>query len=836
MLAAVFIVAAVLLTRVFSSPADTYTGGDGVEGLTATLARDLPDDPPDVEFTEVTASAGIAFDHFGGERSSQLPEDMGSGAAWGDYDNDGWPDLFLVNIAAPLAGAVDGSGGEPDGDARSRLYRNLGDGTFEDVTGSSAIDHSELGMGAAWADYDGDGWRDLVVTAYGQNRLYRNEGDGRFVDVSAAAGLSRDIGFWAGAAWGDYDRDGDLDLYVTGYAKYTPGANAGVNLLQYEVEVPASLNPSSYRPERNLLYRNDGDGTFTEVAEAAGVDGTDGRSLSGTWADFDGDGWLDIYVANDVSDNALYLNQQDGTFTNVSHAALVADYRGAMGLGVGDWDEDGDPDLFITHWIAQENALFSNRLSDGAGSDGRPLQFLDEADRYGLGQIALDYVGWGTSFVDYDNDGRLDLFVANGSTFQQDEDPRRLEPMVDQLFWNRGPDEGFYDVSPVSGAYFAAARVGRGAAFADYDLDGDLDALVVNHGEAPSLLRNDGGDAAAWLAVDLPGDPVGARVRFVVGGRSLVRWMGTQSSYLSQNSPVVHVGLADAASVDSIEVTWPDGQIGVWTDVPARRRVTLDREGGLTASSGAAGAAVATLDDRERITRFWETFREATRLRIEGALGEAADRYTVAHELDPSHEDALYYLGGVRAELGEPDAAIAAIRSLVELNPRSGRGWVRLGALQSCPGAGVSDLAAAVESFEAAQAINPEQVGPALWLGFVALLSGDSPGAAGHFDAVLGSNRENVAAGLLRGYAAWREGDREQARERFSSAESALPDVPAEEIGLREGDTTTSRGLFAGAASCPWLEESLTGVLDRSDADAAYTYLDQRFEAAVGTS
>ena len=764
--AVVFVAAALAFTAAFTGSGDTYTGGDGVEGLTSTLARGLPDDPPDVVFTDVTAEAGIAFDQFGGRRSSQLPEDMGSGAAWGDYDNDGWPDLFIVAIASPLGGS--GAEASPTGGARSRLFRNLGDGRFDDVTESAGIDHAELGMGAAWADYDGDGWRDLVVTAYGGNRLYRNRGDGTFSDVTSAAGLARDIGFWTGAAWGDYDRDGDPDLYVTGYAQYTPGANAGVNLLQYEVEVPASLNPSSYRPERNLLYRNEGDGTFAEVAVAAGVDGVDGRSLSGTWADFDGDGWLDLYVANDVSDNALYINRADGTFENVSHAALVADYRGAMGLGVGDWDEDGDPDLFITHWIAQENALFSNRLSDGAGSEGRPLQFLDEADRYGLGQIALDFVGWGTSFIDYDNDGRLDLFVANGSTFQQEDSPHLLEPMVDQLFWNRGPDEGFFDVSGVSGDYFGEARVGRGAAFADYDLDGDMDAIVVNHGEAPSLLRNDGGDAGAWLAVALPADPVGARVRVVSGGRTLVRWLGAQSSYLSQNGPVMHVGLGDASSVDSLEITWPDGHVAVWTDVSVRRRLRPGRDGELTDLGGGTATIAAGLDDRERVRRFWEVFRAATRSRIDGALEDAERRYAEAHGLDPEHEDTLYYLGGVRAELGRPAEAIDAIRMLVEVNPRSGRGWVRLGALLSCPDTGApTDLDGARQAFEAAQAINREQVGPALWLGFIGLLSGDVASAAGRFDTVLGTDPGNVAAGIMRGYAAWAQGDRDVARARL---------------------------------------------------------------------
>jgi len=837
--AVVFVSVALVVARVLASPAETYLPGEELEGLTSTLARDLPEDYPRVAFVEVAEAAGIGFRHFGGVRSSQLPEDMGSGAAWGDYDNDGWQDLFLVNIAGPLGGDIE---------ARSVLYRNLGDGTFADVTDAAGIDHAELGMGAAWADYDGDGWRDLFITAYGTNTLLRNQGDGTFSDATADAGLGREVGFWTGAVWGDYDRDGDVDLYVAGYTKYSPGANAGVNLLQYEVEVPASLNPSSYRPERNLLYRNDGDGTFTEVAGAAGVDDLDGRGLSAAWVDFDEDGWLDLYVANDVSDNALYMNQGDGTFENVSHAALVADYRGAMGLAVGDWDGDEDADLFITHWIAQENALFINRLADGPrdGTD-RPLQFLDQADRFGLGQIALDYVGWGTSFFDYDNDGRIDLFVANGSTFQRADDPRLLEPMVDQLFWNRGPDEGFFDVSVVGGDYFSETHVGRGAAFADYDRDGDVDVVVMNHGEPPALLRNDGGGGGGWLQVVLAGDPVGARVRIVAGGRAQVRWLGAQSSYLSQNSPVLHFGLGDAAGADTVEVLWPDGAGHTWMDVAGRRGVVLGRGGAapmeLWSAAGAAGlarsGASATpgtqTESRQRTRAFWETYRAATRHRIAGEPEEAMALYAEAHELDPSHEDALYYLGAVHADLGQFGPALAAFDRLVELNPRSGRAHMRRGAVLSCPVMGATpDLDAARRSFEAAEAINREQVGPALWLGVLAMLAGDDDAAARQLDDVLGSDRENVAAMLFRGLIAWSAGDRETAGDLYAAAQAATADAPREELGLREGDTATAAALFAGASACPWLERSLSAAVAEGDVATAYGALSAEIRRVRG--
>lgn len=817
-----FVAGAVLIVRALSTPTTEYRPGEELEGLTTALARELPGDHPQVSFTDVTADAGIDWRHFGGTRSSQLPEDMGSGAAWGDYDGDGWPDLFLVNISGPLTGPPDRS---PEGAeaqiqnetrARSALYRNLGDGTFRDVSAEAGIDHFTTGMAAAWADYDGDGHLDLLVTAYGHITLYRNEGSGTFTDRSTEAHVGAEVGFWTGATWGDYDRDGKPDLYVTGYTRYSPGANVGVSVLQYKVEVPASLNPSSFRPERNLLFHNEGDGTFVELAAAAGVQGIDGRSLSAVWADLDADGWLDLYVANDVSDNALYRNQGDGTFENVSQAALVADYRGAMGLAVGDWDSDGDADLFITHWIAQENALFNSTLSN-ARDDGRarPLQFLDVADRFGLGQIALDYVGWGTSFFDYDNNGQLDLFVANGSTFQRDDAPHLLEPMDDQLFWNRGPSEGFYDVSSASGSYFGEARVGRGAAFADYDRDGDVDLIVVNHGEAPSLLRNDGGNKAAWLEVVLAGNPVGARVRITVAGDRQVRWLGAQGSYLSQNSPTLHFGLGSATSVDTLEVTWPDGSHDVWTDINGRRAIRLAPR----ASTIDELWSNAQVDERERTQRFWERFRTAARHRAAGEISEAASAYEDAHALDPTHEDALYYLSGARGELGDFDGALDALNRLIEIDPRSARALVSLGALYSCPTSGMPrDLDQARVAFEAAEEVNPEQVGPALWLGLVALLREDMGEAARRLDAVLGSDPQNTAAIVFRGYVAWKTGTQSEIPSLFARLEDAAA-PESEELGLNEGDTRRARSLFASAASCAWVEATLRGFLDRLHVD-----------------
>ena len=547
----------------FLSPAESpYVPGERSEGLTADLARTIPQDYPRVIFKDATTESRINFQHFSGNRSIQLPEDMGSGASWGDYDQDGWLDLFVTNFAGPLTLTEDQVQQSP---AHCALYHNNRDGTFTEVSASAGVELRSWAMSAAWADYDRDGHLDLFVSNYGRNYLFQNQGDGTFSERSYEAGVGDQEGFWAGASWGDFNRDGFLDLYVCGYVQYSP-QEAQAHSIQYNVEVPASINPSSYIPERNLLFLNQGDGTFSEIAKEAGVEGEKGRSLSAAWCDFDDDGWPDLYIANDVSDNVLYRNLGNGTFEEISHQALVADYRGAMGVAIGDWDGDLDYDMFITHWIAQENALYSNLRSQllSLKNPSNDIRFMDEADRYGLGQIALDYIGFGTSFFDYDNDGKLDLLVVNGSTFQKDENPLLLIPMQDQLFWNKGAKEGFYDVSGVSGKVFKDAQVGRGAAFGDYDNDGDLDVFIVNNGGPGILLNNEGGNNNQWLKVKLKGiesndQAIGAKIRMITGELVQIRQVGAQCSYCSQNSLIQHFGLGQSGKIDTLEIIWPTG-------------------------------------------------------------------------------------------------------------------------------------------------------------------------------------------------------------------------------------------------------------------------------------
>jgi len=425
--------------------------------------RPLPQEAPEPRFTDVTQAAGLGgFHQFQGARTSQLPEDMGSGVAWGDFDNDGLDDLFVVSSGGPL--------GAPASQlAPSVLYRNLGDGRFEKV--KDFPDLRIQGMAAAWGDYNNDGWLDLVVTGYDTIVLFRNDHGHLVRDKS----FSSPKGFWAGASWGDYDRDGYLDLYVCGYVKYKPGEqNATASSTQFGLEVPFTLNPASYEPERNLLFRNNGNGTFTEVAQRLGVANPEGRSLSALWHDFDGDGWPDLYVANDISENKLFLNRH-GKFVDAGRDAWVEEYRGSMGLAAGDFDRDGDDDLFISHWIAQGFALYQSLLSEQKGlPNASELHFTDVAANMGIGQPSLQQIGWGTSFADFDSDGWLDLVVANGSTFEEkDKSPGKLVPMSSFLFWN-SQSNFFYDLAPWNRS-LSQPHASRGLAVADYNNDGAMD-------------------------------------------------------------------------------------------------------------------------------------------------------------------------------------------------------------------------------------------------------------------------------------------------------------------------------------------------------------------------
>ena len=822
-----------------------YRPGETVEGITSELARDVPSDHPNVTFTDATREAGIAFRHFNGKRHSWLPEDMGSGAAWGDFDNDGWEDLVVANEV----GSIDATEGERrQSPARAVLYHNERNGTFRDVTTAAGIDFHDWGMSASWADYDNDGNVDLLITAYGHNVLYHNNHDGTFTDRSDASGIGKPNGFWTGAAWGDYDRDGYLDLYVTGYVQFTKKSTTTGLRGQYDVENPSSINPLAFSAERNLLFHNNRDGTFSERAVAAGVLDSAGRGLAASWVDLDEDGWLDLYVANDVSRNSLFRNTGNGKFEDIGERARVSDYRSSMGIAVGDWNGDGHQDFFLTHWLAQGNALYVNKPAERAASSARALAFMDESDRFGLGQVSLDFVGWATSFIDYDNDGLLDIFVVNGSTLQKRDDPSSMVPMLSKLFWNRGAREGFFDVSQVSGSYFHTPYVGRGAAFADYDNDGDIDVFVVNHGGPGVLLRNDGGNRRHWLGVQLRGTKsnrqgLGAEIRLVAGGASQVRQVGAQSPYLSQNSVIETFGVGANSRVDTLEVRWPSGARDVRTGVAANTRiVVIEGEPAVVSSrsDAPAGKGNASLSglERDRVQRFWSIYRQATRERVAFQTAMAAQSYARALDLNPDHEDALYYAGSMRLELGDFVGAASAWRHLLRVNPSSARTHSQLGALHQCLDRDAPfQLDSAERHFRRAHELNQEENGPLVHLGEVALQRGDQAVARRYFSAVLATDSTNAPAHFYTGYLAFAQGDMALARDELRRVVPAAARAKASSVGAPgEGDTKHgSAPLRHDGSRCGQLQALLGRVLAPERGEnmtRLYTDLDRALAAS----
>ena len=541
-----------------------------------------------VTFKDVTETAGIGFVHSAGKRSSLLPEDVGSGAAFADYDNDGHIDLYVVNNPGPINAEI------TEASPGNVLYRNNGDGTFTDVTAEAGVGDRGYGMGCVFGDYDNDGDIDLYVTNYGPNVLYRNNGDGTFTDMTEKAGVG-ETRWGTGAAFADYDNDGDLDLYVPNYIDHDLDKLAEAQKVsqQYGQSVPRILNPHSFDPQDNVMYRNNGDSTFTDVTADLGVESRGGRSLQAIFTDFDLDGDLELYVANDLSPNFLYRNNGDGTFTDVSDASWAADFRGSMGLATGDYDGDGDLDLFMSHWIEQENALYSNMWKEEgtiAGTPSKaegmqPIHLVDDSYGASLGEESLKYVGWGTDLFDYDNDGDLDIFVANGHTFQYLDNYDLLIPQKDQFFRYDG-DGIFTDVSAATSIAALPYRVGRGVAFGDYDNDGDVDMFIVNNHGPAVLLRNEGGNRNNWLHIKLIGttgnrDAVGAKIRIKVGDRIQLREINAGASYLSFNSLTAEFGLEQQTTVDWIEVIWPSGDTERFSTITVNQRLTLTEGSGI---------------------------------------------------------------------------------------------------------------------------------------------------------------------------------------------------------------------------------------------------------------
>ncbi len=520
--------------------------------LAIVLVNCRPAPPPNVEslapvplFDEASARTGLNFEHLNGAVGEFfMPEIMGSGLALIDYDSDGDLDVYFLQ----------GSEFSESGSHSNQLFRNelipSGELRFVDATAGSGLDHSGYGMGAAVGDYDNDGDPDLFITNFGANALFRNDGDGTFSDVTSS-GLD-DPRWSASASFFDYDNDGDLDLFFTNYVDFNVRNNKDcfdpTGARDY-------CTPNVYNPVPDRLFRND-DGSFVDVSQSSGLGAAFGNGLGVTAADFNGDGWTDIYVANDGVANQLWINQGDGFFVDdslLAGAAYNADGRPEAGMGVtaADFDFDGDEDLFMTHLTQETNTLYLN--------NGR-AQFRDVTNRFGLGSVSMAFTGFGSRWFDFDNDGFLDLFIANGAVTIMES--QRAEPRPfrqrNQLF--RGTDARFEDLS----ASLDLEEISRGAASGDIDSDGDVDIVISNNGGPARLLLNRTGTQANWLRVR---SRLGARVAVTVGGKQHWGRVHSDGSYLSASEAVAHFGLGAATSVESVKVVLPDGQTRTFDSV-----------------------------------------------------------------------------------------------------------------------------------------------------------------------------------------------------------------------------------------------------------------------------
>ncbi len=536
-----------------------------VAALVALALLAAPGSAP-VQFADVTAAAGIRFRHNSGSSGKKyLPETMGAGAAFLDYNNDNYPDLLLIN----------GKNWTPGG-RRSlpALYRNNKDGTFTDVTAEAGLAIEMYGLGVAIADYDNDGYQDIYITALEGDRLFHNEHNGTFRDVTRAAGINN-ANFGTSAAWLDYDRDGRLDLFVANYVQYSVKGDLWCSL---DGQTKSYCTPESYKGTASKLYHNLGGGKFEDVSQKAGVGDPTSKSLGVAILDFDGDGWPDIFVANDTQPNKLYRNNGKGAFTEVGLSAGVAFgedgvARGAMGVDSADYDRSGRAGLLVGNFSNQMLALYHN--------EGNGL-FIDEAPTSTVGRVSLLYLSFGVFFFDYDLDGHPDILSANGHI---EDEINRVQPKVQYrqaplLFRNLG-NKRFEWMTPKMGPAFNRPIVARGAAYGDFDLDGDLDILISTNNGPAYLFRNDGGNSNHWLRVKTVGtksnrDGIGAVVR--VRSASGVQWQTVHSgsSYCSQSELPLTFGLGRDTKVDSLEIEWPSGTKQRFTNLDANQFLAVE--------------------------------------------------------------------------------------------------------------------------------------------------------------------------------------------------------------------------------------------------------------------
>ncbi len=528
--------------------------------MTAELLLVLLASTPELLFRDVTREARIDFQHHSAPEKRYIVESMSGGVALFDYDDDGLVDIYLVDSLTVETAS------DPKA-ARSALYRNLGGWKFEDVTDRAGVGHPGWGMGVCTADIDGNGREDLYVTGLGGNRLYLNRADGTFEDATARAEVA--AGGWsAGCGFADYDRDGDLDLFVSRYVEidlaHLPQFGKDKTCEYHGIAV--QCGPRGLPGESDFLFRNEGGERFTEVGESAGV--SDPRKYFGlgvAWFDHNEDGWLDLFVANDASPNFLYTNQKDGTFKEIAFPAGVAvsedgAEQGSMGVAVGDYNGSGHLSLFVTNFSEEYNALYGNNGN----------YFTDESFRSGTAPSSLPYVGWGTAFFDYDNDGREDIIAVNGHVYPQLDQAARLGASAGYrqrklLYHNLGGGR-FEEVAAKFGALLTEERASRGLAIGDLDSDGRLDLVINDLDSTPQLLKNVLGETGNWLLVKLRGkgmnkSAVGALVVVRAGGRTQRRLVQSGTSYISQDDKRQHFGLGAAERVDAIEVRWLDGTV-----------------------------------------------------------------------------------------------------------------------------------------------------------------------------------------------------------------------------------------------------------------------------------
>lgn len=519
----------------------------------------------------MTASAGIHFRHYNGAKGKKwLPETMGSGCAFADLDGDGWPDILLLND----------KGWKP---GRTRhtlaLYRNNRNGTFTDVTKGSGLDLPMYAMGVAVADYDNDGLPDIYITALGGDHLFHNEGHDRFRDVTAASGI-HNADFGTSAAWFDYDRDGKADLIVANYVQWSPKTDVWCSM---DGKTKSYCTPESYKGESLRLYRNLGNGKFEDVTKKAGLYDPTSKSLGIVVFDYNGDGWPDLYIANDTQPNKLYRNNKNGTFTEVGLQAGVAygpdgTARGSMGVDAADYTRSGRPDLVVGNFAKQMMGLYRN--------NGHGL-FSEVASSTPLARASYRDVTFGTFFFDYDLDGWPDIFAVNGHI---DPDISKTHPEVqfreEPLLFHNNEHGNFTNVSNSVGPDILKPIVGRGAAYADYDHDGDLDILITENNGPARLLRNDGGNRNHWINVHLIGrksnrSALGAVVRIESASGSQWQTVHSGSSYCSQSALALTFGLKQDPRVSKLTIYWPSGKVQNFKDLPIDRFFTIDESAGL---------------------------------------------------------------------------------------------------------------------------------------------------------------------------------------------------------------------------------------------------------------